>query len=344
MLFASLTLNCMKLKQLLKSTLLVWAIFMMPLCQALEWKQEAGEFKAKASINKDHISLFDDLVLTLELSSPIGYQADPAKLRAQLLGNGNDAPFRLVGESRQGTSIVYSLSPQLPGTHYLTFWNIVFQPLAAHAGKPEELLSGILEVKVTMNGEQKIAPIVLAPLLPLQQIYPVDMDSENRINIEYDPAVEETEAQRNRQIMAFKSIPWLEIVGFLGVLVLALLMKKKGKAALQEINPESAREKALRSLETLMKSEFNDNDFYVNLIGILRNFIEEVFPIQAHTRTSEEFLEGMSKYAAFSPEKQAALKQFLENADKVKFAKLHSSNHDREQAVRLAQEFIETKN
>jgi Domain of unknown function (DUF4381) len=85
----------------------------------------------------------------------------------------------------------------------------------------------------------------------------------------------------------------------------------------------TARERALAALRELHgeASEADPYDFGVRVSDALRTYIRDQHGLDAVTRTSVEFLEVLRDNAAFSNNEKAAISEFLESVDLLKYAR-----------------------
>jgi hypothetical protein len=85
----------------------------------------------------------------------------------------------------------------------------------------------------------------------------------------------------------------------------------------------TARERALAALRELRgeASEADPYDFGVRVSDALRTYIRDQHGLDAVTRTSVEFLEVLRDNAAFSNNEKAAISEFLEAVDLLKYAR-----------------------
>ena len=85
----------------------------------------------------------------------------------------------------------------------------------------------------------------------------------------------------------------------------------------------SARERALAVLRELRDeaSEADPYGFGVRVSDALRTYIRDQHSLDAVTRTSMEFLEVLRDNAAFSHNEKAAISEFLESVDLLKYAR-----------------------
>ena len=66
-------------------------------------------------------------------------------------------------------------------------------------------------------------------------------------------------------------------------------------------------------------------DFYVELTMVVRRYVQRKYGIKAPHLTTEEFLRELSGRGDFAADRRAALQEFLESSDMVKFAGLKAT-------------------
>ncbi|MCH2127275.1 MAG: BatD family protein [Pirellulaceae bacterium] len=107
----------------------------------------------------------------------------------------------------------------------------------------------------------------------------------------------------------------------------------------------SAYEIARIRLDRLLAQPRPTNDqvdaFFVALSGIVRRYLEDRFDLRAPEFTTEEFLASVGNSPDFSQPHQALLRQFLRQADLVKFAGVQPSEEDIENSINSARQFLE---
>ena len=100
---------------------------------------------------------------------------------------------------------------------------------------------------------------------------------------------------------------------------------RRRKARLPEIPPRPAHEIAIEQLEALKCKDLvrqgKIKEYYVELSGIVRHYLENRFDLHAPDMTTEEFLIHVRDKAELVPEHKSLLKEFLLSCDLVKFAK-----------------------
>ncbi|MDA1048879.1 MAG: hypothetical protein O3C40_00150 [Planctomycetota bacterium] len=103
------------------------------------------------------------------------------------------------------------------------------------------------------------------------------------------------------------------------------------------------RELASRELEKLWREQATRDNikiFYVRLTAIVRMYIEGTTGVHAPEQTTEEFLREIGAGERFSREERDRLKDFLESADLVKFARFLPQSSDVQESYYRARRFV----
>ncbi len=102
--------------------------------------------------------------------------------------------------------------------------------------------------------------------------------------------------------------------------------------------PLPAHVKALRALQRLSQptTEAEIDAFYVEVSQILRVYLEERFGLHAPTRSTEEFLIELESGDSLGLDHRQSLRNFLQQCDLVKFARLHPGTDVHQQTLRVA--------
>lgn len=104
---------------------------------------------------------------------------------------------------------------------------------------------------------------------------------------------------------------------------------------------EIARARLQRLLDAPRPTAERIDAFYVELSGIIRKYLEDRFELRAPELTTEEFLASVGESPELTPEHQALLREFLRQADLVKFAGVQPSDEDIERSIEAAWWFLE---
>lgn len=148
--------------------------------------------------------------------------------------------------------------------------------------------------------------------------------------------VEEIEAQ-NRRVW-----PWIVagVVATAALLVLVVYLMRRPRPVPP---PPPAHETALKRLRELAERGWiaagTAEPFFVEVTGIVRDYIEQAFGVKAPEQTTEEFLAGMVREPAVSRHRQV-LEPFLVAADEVKFACLRPDGPAMQRAFDTAEDFV----
>jgi hypothetical protein len=148
--------------------------------------------------------------------------------------------------------------------------------------------------------------------------------------------VEEMEAQ-NARIW-----PWMlaGIGGLVGVGLIGLYWYRRPAKAAPPIPPE---ELAMERLRSLVDKKLVENghieQFFVEITGIVRDYIEQSYGLRAPEQTTEEFLNSMTDFKPVARHR-ATLEPFLTAADEVKFARQQPAEETIQRAFDTARDFI----
>lgn len=102
--------------------------------------------------------------------------------------------------------------------------------------------------------------------------------------------------------------------------------------------PVPAHVKALRALGLLEQpvTEAQVDRFYVEVSRILRVYLEDRFGLHAPTRSTEEFLIELESGDSLGSDHRQSLRNFLQQCDLVKFARLHPDTTVHQQTLQVA--------
>jgi len=105
----------------------------------------------------------------------------------------------------------------------------------------------------------------------------------------------------------------------------------------------SPQELAWLELEQIVEQNLAAGDakeYYVELTGVVRRYIERSTGVHAPEQTTEEFLRAIAGHGSFADDDKRRLQQFLESADLVKFAGYQPEVRDIEDSFERAKRFI----
>ncbi len=134
---------------------------------------------------------------------------------------------------------------------------------------------------------------------------------------------------------------WLVVAAALALLTLIGLVfwltRRKHPAPVQ-----TPRQRALAALEQLRREgpETDPYAFGVEISDALRTYIRDQHGLDALTRTSVEFLEVLRENAVFTENEKAALSEFLESVDLLKYARLPAAADDIQSLLDIAERLV----
>lgn len=155
-----------------------------------------------------------------------------------------------------------------------------------------------------------------------------------------------------RDIKGFVPVPhwwlWLTLLGLLLVLVLGYVWWRKRRRAAgvsaPATPPPSPIEIALAALQRLRDANLPVEEFYTELSGIVRRYLEDQLQLRAPERTTEEFLYELAQGTRLSDDHKNLLGAFLQEADLVKFARHRPGSADIARALAAAAKFVRESN
>lgn len=143
-------------------------------------------------------------------------------------------------------------------------------------------------------------------------------------------------------------LPWIGLlVALIALLVIAVRLwrrwREKRALFIKPAEPDSPHIAALKELENIRKERLWQNNqmklYYTRITDVLREYIEARFALQAMEKTSAEILTELIP-AGIDKSDYNSLKELLEVADLVKFAKYIATESENENAIPAAIRFI----
>lgn len=169
-----------------------------------------------------------------------------------------------------------------------------------------------------------------------------------------DPAVNAVNAITDiHDIRGPVGIPgeWLWLWIMLGILLALVLIvgavrfirARKRQTPSEPLKP--AWERALEAMTKLEHAGYIQKglvkEYYSDLSGIIRWYIEERLDVRAPEMTTEEFIHAVRYSDKLTQAQQGFLRDFLNASDMVKFAKFVPAAEEMFHAIRLARVFVE---
>ena len=134
------------------------------------------------------------------------------------------------------------------------------------------------------------------------------------------------------------------------VLAVVWILKRRKEhkpiVVLPRAKPAPADKRALAELETLRRKELwqkgRIKKYYTDMTDIVRRFLRNMYGINAGEMTTRQTLRAFHGIADWSEQSDSLLRQLLQKADMVKFAKSQPESHEHDQAMQNSIDFIRT--
>lgn len=212
----------------------------------------------------------------------------------------------------------------------------------------------------SLSGEQSIPPILVEFVdnRPGQKAAPDDLDAYEMLTDRFDFEVQSVlpsdasselkpvlgELQPLNEMTTTSQIGLL-LLGLLavGAAVFGFLFWKKSRRYVQRRNAyELARQRLDQELgKVAPETDAEIEDYFVAISKIVRTYLEDRFDLRAPDLTTEEFLDLAGSANDLSRSHQHLLRDFLKQADLVKFAGVRASQDEIKRAAELASQFLE---
>lgn len=307
-------------------------------CEEIQWAGSSGKnFTASISMPATTIGIQEILAIQLTLTYPQTTHPRIDELRQNLLafeGRGSP-PFALLEEIKlnpQQTEenfiltqkMIFYLSPQIPGKHFLTFDRIAFDSTSETKTPFAEILSDVFEINVTIPAIDFNPQNLIASPMPLTQELLITIDSENKRKILKNDQQIAQESVKGVKSISHKALPWQILPFFLTILIAFIIIKiaplPKAKP-LPSFTPSDFQIhiKTLKHLDRLITGHLVEKgqktEFFIGLDSLARVFLEKYYGIKA-SYTTQEFIKKIRTIPNFD----LPLVHFFERADRVKFA------------------------
>ncbi len=288
--------------------------------QAVRTEVERGPVRVTVEVAPQPVRLSDEPKLTLTIDAAQGVKIDKPPF-GEALGDFVIRDFRdplpEIKDQREITRQIYTLEPTRSGKQQIAPIVVTFTDSRPNGdGKQHTLETEALTVEV--------ASVLDSELPSLDDLQP----AEGPIELP-EPAV-------NRV--------WWFVGGASGLLCLAVIVwvvrRRHRRDVADELSPQEWAYLELQHLIDHRLAETDVKQFYVVLSDIVRRYIERTTGIHAPEQTTEEFLRDIGGNHTFPRDDEQRLRDFLEIADLVKFAKHEPRPADTEESFQRAKIFL----
>ena len=189
----------------------------------------------------------------------------------------------------------------------------------------------------------------MAPLIPLEPEFPLDLTEANRFILIENPALLEEEKKQLKQALKQHAFPWLAIIILLGggatcwiaYLTHELWPKPKEKPVIS-LTPMQQAYECLQKLknENLVEKKLFQVA-YTRLSSILFNFLKTSFGMQAKEITAVELTIALKNESRLSEGQKQVILSFFSELDQVKYAGKTPTLEEAMQMQQKIQNFIQ---
>jgi hypothetical protein len=288
---------------------------------AIERKAEKGPVKLFVRVWPREPRLSDLVEMEVSVESQPGVEIKPPAFGQAvgdfLIRDYTERPLEPGATNRRRSH--YELEPAHAGKHLIRSVAIEFvdrRPNSERRGEPALIETEPLEVNVTsVLGDETPNLARLQPMLP------------------------------PRSVPQSSAIGWVVAIGVVALLVvLVVAARRRRERRLIEPRRQTPEEIAHSALARLLAEDLPARglvkEFYLQLTGIVRHYVEDTTGIRAPEQTTEEFLRDIRARRVFPLERSARLAEFLEAADLVKYAGQTPDNNQIDTAIERAREFV----
>ncbi|HSW00949.1 MAG TPA: hypothetical protein VLI39_12300 [Sedimentisphaerales bacterium] len=281
---------------------------------------ERGPATVHVRLDKAKLTIADTVLLQFEATLQPGYKIEMPRVDKALENFGivdwDDLGERLDAKNNVVTTHQYKLEPFLSGNYEIPAFTFEFHDVNNPAAKHELTSEPILVEVTSLLGDQRA----------------------NLVIEDIEGVVEMPRAARRW---------WLWILIAIGVVAIPagglLLRNQRARQVVRVF--KSAHEVAYLRLRALVAANLVEQgrikEFYEQISGILRHFIEDRFNLDAPDRTTEEFLGELRFTESLTPADKLAVEEFLTHCDLVKFAKHEPTTEQIQRTFDLVKDFIE---
>ncbi|NLF16154.1 MAG: DUF4381 family protein [Lentisphaerae bacterium] len=290
--------------------------------RAVSREASSGPLTVRLTVDPARLTLAEGLTLTLTTECDEAYDvALPAfgeNLEAFIIRDARDADPKLIDSGRIQRARVYTLEPLVSGEYTLRPMTVTFHQRDREAPGAHRLETPEVTVTVTALLPEDIAALDVEDIVGPQEI--------------------------PRGPLSW--LPWslggLAVLSALAVVAWRRCRRRRDAVAAAR---RPAHEIAYDELRALVARDLPAQglfkEFYRHLSGILRRYIENRFCLQAPERTTEEFLDVLSRDQTLTEPHKALLKAFLVHCDLVKFAEVQPTPAQVQESFDRCRAFIE---
>ena len=295
--------------------------------QPIQQFAEIGPIRLTVTADRNQISVGENFQLTIEAKARNGVEVEMPRFENQI------AEFEVVEAQ---------LAPDIPGGSS-RLWKHQYTLRTLEAGDQQ-----IPAVTVKFVDHIASTAGATSPVESQVSTDPLIIHVGSLLSAEFDP--EKFRDIKNEVIipLPWEYQPWLigagAIVLVAGAIATWAFVRKRGSVAAPPAPPLAPHVWARQQLDQLAAERLIERgehyEYFFRLSGIVRHYIERRFNIHAAELTTEEFLRVSQGNATLTQSHRALLRDFLMQADMVKFARFQPPQPDSEAALSAARRFV----
>jgi hypothetical protein len=313
-------------------------LFPLYLCGEILWQSEsASPVKVSIKLSAQHLTLEDLLEIEMDFDYPAAYRLNVEQLIDQLTWNANplwpqwnvlhaqSTPLQ-TSQDREAQRLNITLAPLREGSVQLALLGISFRPKKGDLA-PVSISTPIFALEIAPS-PASTKPLEIAPLMPLENQFPLKMTAANRALWIDNPEEQAQARQELEDLVVARTFPWSILVSLLGLAGLGwiIYLARTGwsmKLAARQNPPMTFQALLAETLEQLQKlAPTATPQSYAQLSGLLRKVLGHSLESEnAATLTTEELAKELkNRPGALSPEQIEQGLELLREMDRVKFA------------------------
>lgn len=271
----------------------------------LQVKTERGPLTATVSVSPKTPQLSDILVVTLTVTATDDIEVQLPQFQSafdELVVRDFQDPLPTISTNQKTLKQIYKLEPLIAGELVIPAFTINYKDKLTTTKSVGDRDDGFAQL-LTDELKFEVNTMVDAENLSLDAIKPAAAP-----------------IALPQPVAPFPLLQWLVAVASLLAAVTVWWIRSK-KVRLEFLPcPGEIATKELDALVSDQTAREDLRNFYVQLTGIVRRYIEAVTGVQAAEQTTEEFLTEMQDKRLFSDSSNRRLQEFLETSDLIKFA------------------------
>lgn len=289
---------------------------------------ERGPIRLEISLDKNRVTVAEPMKLTISVAAPetfsITMPAPGEEMGSLSVKSATELPAPPIDGLQQKRQ-EYVLESLVSGEQTIPAMTIKYRDARTTASAPAavegELSSEPIQVRIASALKGELDPANLEHLRDIKGVVDVPL------------------------ARSWRWVVWAALACAL-CLLLGFLLYRRVKHRVEKLPPPvppgtwAFTQLRILEEERLIEQGFY-HAFYSRLSDIVRQYIERRFSLMAPERTTEEFLREMRHSPVLHDDHQRLLRDFLESADRVKFALYEPGREEAENAFSAARNFVD---